>query len=217
MVEALKPTRDKDDKVHADLSRKSNEFVNPDVLLYHAGRIAEAYQKKKEASALHSKARRMFKSTGVSMEVFDLVERLAEHDDPEQSIDKFIREMLHIGAAFGVVPELKQVDLFDGVDSRISEIEKAFRSGRNRALLGKWPDEEAYHANTDLWNEHNRGWNEGQEVHQNTFLANNKQQADEDAAKIAAAADKAKKREEQLAKAKASNEPPKTADGETEQ
>lgn len=217
MVERLVPTSNKDDIVHQDIGRKSNEFPDFDAILFHAGRLAETFKARKEASQAHSKARAIFKSTGVSIGIFDLVEGFSEQEDPKAAIDKFIREALHIAAAFAIVPVGQQVDLFQGPANPLGAMEKAYKDGRARGVMGLSPDDQAYQANTELGQEHLRGWNDGQEVLQERFLAMNKQAAEEEAKKKAKSDAAAKKREDRLAKAKGAGEPPKTEEGQTEQ
>ena len=217
MVERLHPVSGKDDIVHKDLSRKSNEFPDFDAILFHAGRLAETFKVKQEATRAHTKARNIFKATGITIATFDMVERIAEQEDPKAALDKYVREMLHIAAAFAVVPVGRQVDLFDGAASVLGDMEKAYSEGRARGIMGLSPDDQAYNPGTDLGNEHLRGYNDGQEVLQQRFLAMNAQAAEEDAKKKAEVEAKAKKRQERLDKGKSAGEPPKTEVGETEQ
>lgn len=217
MVERLLPTTGKDDVIHKDMTKKSNEFPDYDVLLFHAGRMAETYKAKQAAAHAHTKARNIFKSTGVTIRVFDLVEGICEQEDPKEALDKFVREMMHIAAAFAVVPQGQQVDLFSGAASPLAAKDKAFNDGRARGIMGLGPDDQAYQINSELGQEHLRGWNEGQEVLQQRFLAMNRQVAEEEEVKKAAAEEKAKKKAALVEKLKAKLVVNKTEDGETVQ
>lgn len=197
-MEQLKPQTRLDEKIHRQ--PPPNSLPDHDAILFHAGRMAETFKAKQVATKAHTKARTLFKNTGITMRIFDLVEDLSQQDDPKAAIDKFVREMVHVAGAFAIVPAATQIDLFNGVNSAVEARDKAFADGRVRGIMGLALDEQAYHTNTDLGQEHLRGWDEGQKVLRDRFVAMNEMIREQDAAAQAKADEKAARKAERAAK-----------------
>ena len=86
----------------------------------------------------------------------------------EKGVDVWLahfRVAVHIAKALGT-PSSEQLNLFadpktPGQPSQMSALEVAYEKGKMLGLLGKDPDEQAYHSNSDLWQDHRRGWDDG--------------------------------------------------------
>jgi hypothetical protein len=148
------------------------------------------------------------------MRELDVYEDFAKHDDPAEALGKYIAKILHIARAFAL-PVGAQADMFTGPASAMSAVEQAYQSGRTRGIMGQNPDEQAYPSNSDLGQEHMRGWHDGQKVLQEQFLALNEAERQAEAEKKAKADAAAQKKAEKEAKQAA--KVPKTDTGETVQ
>lgn len=216
-MENLKIPKQTGETIHRE-PVKSNRFVDVDTIVFFSGQLREKAAAKKVAAKAEAMVRKQLKNTGCSLNVFDTVVRLFEQDDSE-ALQKFLDEFLHIASAFNQAPKGVQFSLFEGEGSVIDAKEKAFASGRVLGLAGLNPDDQAYPQNTDLGQEHYRGWQDGQEVHRQKFLQVNQEAREAEAAKEAKLVEAAKRKEERAA-AKAEKEGrkvPTTADGETVQ
>lgn len=198
---------------------KSNEFCDADTMLFHAGQLAKTFAAKQLANRAHSKARALFKNSGVTLANFDIIDRIAEQDDPVEALDKMLREMLHIATVFIGVPKGTQIDLFNGPSSVAGDMNRAYDMGHNRGLMGLSPDDQAYQENTPLGQEHLKGWYAGQAKLKAQFEVHNERERQAEAEKKAKAEDAAKRKAEREAKAaeEAGRTVPKTEGGETVQ
>lgn len=196
---------------------KSNEFCDADTMLFHAGQLAKTFAAKQLAVRAHSKARALFKNSGVSLKWFDIIDDISEQEDPMEAFDRAIREMCHIANVFIGLPPGTQVDFFKGAGSVTADMERAYTMGHNRGLMGLSPDDQAYQENTPLGQEHLRGWYAGQDKLKAQFEAHNERERQAEAAKKAKADEAAKRKADREAKAaeKAGRTVPKTEDGET--
>ncbi len=210
MPVALKAPGKDADRVLPDKTAADNRFVALDQIIYFSGKIAEAQKVQKAATKVVRTLRKQFDNTGVSMEIFDVMTKLRAKDNPEKAIAAFIDELLHFGKAFALVPKGTQVDFFTGGGNAADANDKAFMTGRIRGLMGLSPDDQAYSPESDLGQEHLRGWHEGQRVLAEQFQAHNEAMAAEEKQKAEKAEALAKKKAEKAAKSV-----PKTDTGET--
>ena len=196
---------------------KSNEFCDADTMLFHAGQLAKTAAAKLIANRAHSKARALFKNSGVTLANFDLIDNISKQEDPAEALDKMLREVLHMATVFIGVPKGTQVDLFNGPSSVTGDMDRAYTMGHNRGLMGLSPDDQAYQENTPLGQEHLRGWYAGQGKLKAQFEAHNERERQAEAEKKAKADEAAKRKADREAKAaeKAGRTVPKTEDGET--
>lgn len=196
---------------------KSNEFCAADTMLFHAGQLAKTFAAKQLHNRAHSKARALFKNSGVGLKWFDIIDDISQQDDPLEAFDRAMREMFHIANVFIGLPPGTQVDLFAGPASALADMERAETMGHNRGLMGLSPDEQAYPPNTPLGQKHLEGWYAGQAKLKQQFEAHNERERQAEAEKKAKADEAAKRKAEREAKAaeKAGRTVPKTEGGET--
>jgi hypothetical protein len=215
-MENLKIPKQTGEKVHRE-PVKSNRFVDRDTILFFYGQLEEKVKAKKAAAKAEAAVRKQFANTGVTLNIFDTMVRLSQQDDPD-AVQKFFDEFVYLADVFSQ-PVGAQLGLFEGAGNPADAMKKAFASGRDLGLRGKNPDDQAYPQNTDLGQEHYRGWQDGQEVQRQKFLQVNQEAREAEAAKEAKLAEAAKRKEEREAKAaeKAGRKVPTTADGETVQ
>jgi hypothetical protein len=198
---------------------KSNRFADFNTILVFAGQLKKTAEAKRLASKAHTKLRKQFKDTGVTNNVFDTFSRLADQDDAN-AVEKFIEEFMHIAKAFShPIATGTQFSFFDGPGNVMDAKEKAYQTGFIRGAMGDDPDTQAYRENTDLGQEHLRGYYDGQKVLSDKFLHINDVARQEEAAKKEKQEEAAKRKAEREAKAaeKAGRTVPKTEDGETVQ
>lgn len=214
MVTQLKPASEKDDVIRKDLTQKSNSLPDPDVVLFFAGRLVEAEEKKKDASAVVTGIKKQMISAGIQQQAFALVAKAVS--EGSGAIFEMMRQVQHIAKAFAL-PIGKQMSLFENpaenTDGSSLEglLDQARTEGRMLGLMGKSPDEQKWTPNQPAGHAHYEGWTAGQEELQRRFIAMNQQQAQEAAEKQAADDAKAKKKADKEAKSA------KTAEGETVQ
>lgn len=210
------PNRD-DDTVLPDQSQPSNKFVSHDQIIYFAGQLAKADADRKAANRAYSKVRKMFKNTGVSLGIFDIVSRLSEQED-EDALEKWFDEMVWISQAYNMLPPGTQTDLFTGSGSVIEARDKAFKLGRIHALSERM-EKSPYDPASDLGQEYLRGYNDGQSERGRLFIAHSEKVREEEAAIEAKRKEAAKRKEERAAKRaeKEGRTVPTTEDGDTVQ
>lgn len=215
MVKTLSIPKRDDETVLPDTSVPSNKYVSHDQIIFFAGQLAEAEAKCREANRAKSKVRKMFKNTGISLGIFDIVSRLAEQED-EDAIEKWLDEMVWISQAYTLLPPGTQADFFTGAGSAIDSRDKAFKLGHLHALSNR-VEKSPYDPASDLGQEYLRGYNAGQEERGKQFIALNEQARQEQAAadeKKAAAAKRKADREAAKA-AKEARSVPTNDDGDT--
>lgn len=216
MVQALTPAGKDADRVHPDLSKKPNRFVEKNQLLFLAGQLAEAKIAKANAGKVVDAIRKQMKNAGQGMKAFDTFMSVAEKGDVT-AVLKMVDEIMYLAEVFALVPKGTQVDFFKGPSSAEDVLKKAYDMGYVRSLLGQSPDEQAYPNNSDVGQEHLKGWHDGQEVRQREFVDHNERMA-KAAAERKAAADKKAADAEQKAKdeaEKAAKSEKKDGGGET--
>lgn len=194
---------------------KSNRFVDRDTILFFYGQLEEKSAAKRAAAKAEAAVRKQFKNTGITLNVYDTIVRLSEQDDSD-AVQKFFDEFVYLADVFAQ-PVGAQLGLFEGAGNAKDAREKAYQSGHDLGLRGKNMDEQAYPTNSDLGQEHYRGWNDGQEKLRQKFVHTAEANRQAEAEKKAKADEAAKRRAEREAKAaeKAGRSVPKTEDGET--
>ena len=194
---------------------KSNRFVDRDTILIFYGRLEEAAAAKKAASKIEAGSRKTFKNTGVSLGIFDTRVRLSQQEDAD-AVQKFFDEFVYLADVFAQ-PVGAQLGLFEGAGNTQDAMKRAYQTGYDLSLRGKNKDDQAYPENTDLGQEHYRGWQDGQTKRGKEFIAYNEQVRQAEAEKKAKAEDAAKRKADRAAKAaeKAGRTVPKTEGGET--
>ena len=111
MVQALKPSSDKDDVVHPDLTQpKSNSLTDPDVILFFAGHLADAEEKKKAAAKVVGNIKKQMISAGIPQNAYAIVLKAA--DEGPDAIFEMMRQVQHIANVFAL-PIGKQLTLFE--------------------------------------------------------------------------------------------------------
>lgn len=197
---------------------------SPDDVLFHLGLIKKGREVIKQASAAMKKINQRAKNIGITLEDLDDANMMLELG-PEKATAKQARRIFYMRAL--QVPVGGQLQLFDNpVDAKaITQeglLKEAFSWGRALGVANEPPDWQKYHQETDLGQEHQKGWYEGQEVYSkltNTNAAADineaksmqekadeklRQMAEKKAEKDKAAADKAAAKV-----AKAAEKPPK--------
>lgn len=220
MVASLKPPPRGADTVLPDQTQPAanNRFVALDQILFFAGRLAQTGAAKRAANKAHDAVRKQFKNAGQSMGVFDLVLKMSEQED-SNALMTFIEELLHVAQAFDMLPAGTQADFFTGKGNAVDAREKAYSAGRMLGVMGKNVDSQAYPPETDLGQEHLRGWHDGQAVLKKQFLDHNERERQAEAEKKAQADEAAKRKADKDAKAaeKAGRAVPKNDEGDTVQ
>lgn len=206
-METLKPLPKSADRVLPDVTKILNSMPDADTTLVFAGRLREAMEKQKAAAKAVGMVKKQMINSGLVMEDFMWV--FGKQDmEPEAVMDHFKR-IGHYAQIFAL-PVGTQADLFNGPASAVSLSQQAFDNGRMRGLMGLSPDDQKYHPESDLGQEHQKGWFEGQAVNKEKFLDLNEQAQRAEADKAAAVAEKAKAKAEKAAK-----KVPKTESGES--
>jgi hypothetical protein len=209
MVATLKKPKAK--KALPDLSRASSimqstaNHPDTDTILVFAGRLIEARAEIKVKRLAEKKIKQQAVNAGITLESLDEAMELGELGI-DVVLERFQR-LIHYAKALGN-PIGEQLTLFaNPADKAVSHedlLKKAFDAGRILGLLGKNVDDQAYNPNTDLGQEHMKGWNDGQKVLMDQMVRNSEEAAAQ--AKRDAEA-KAEKELERAAKAEAAKQP----------
>ena len=201
-----------------------NEGPSDDDILFHLGQIKKAEDVIKQASKAMKKIKQRATNIGITLE--DLADaRVMLEMGPEKATAKWKRRIRYLRVL--QVPVGSQLQMFDNPTdaSAITQetlLKEAFSWGRALGVANEPPDWQKYHQETDLGQEHQKGWYEGQEVYSKLTNANAaadineaksmqekadeklRQMADKKAEKEKAAADKAAAKA-----AKTAEKPPK--------
>jgi hypothetical protein len=209
MVATLKKPKAK--KALPDLTQTSSIMQghngpSTDVVLVFAGRKIELQAEKKALGMKIKKLNQQITNAGITNKLMDRGLLIAE-----TGVDAVVaeyRELIFIckalGAPIGTQLSLISNPEVSGIVSHEDLLNKAFAAGRILGLLGKNVDDQAYNPNTDLGQEHMKGWNDGQKVLMDQMVRNSEEAAAQ--AKSDAEA-KAEKELERAAKADAAKEP----------
>lgn len=201
-----------------DLTLKVNTLPNRDSVLVALGEYERLQAEKAALSKREKMINQRLKNSGGQIDAFKAAMSYKKHKDGDRTCINFLAHLQHYLQIFKM-PVGTQLGLFADPTatedtSHEAKLQAAYDAGYDLGLLAKDPDWQAYHQNTDLGQQHEKGWQAGQDVHRNTFLQWNQQdeeaakfaeqkKAEAEAAKQRRAEEKAKRREEQAAKAEA--------------
>lgn len=183
-----------------------------DEFLFSIGHQRKLQQAIDEAKAVLKKFRNNLKLRGFNLAMMDAAIDEAEREDSTTISN--MRELKRYYEFMGL-PIGHQFTLFDAPQEANSNgylMAKAFAEGRDRGVRGEFPDEQKWLPVTPEGQEHQRGWQEGQQVHLAKFKTLEQSLAEAEKLAQAKAAKKAAK-----AKAKAEAEEDDEDEDETEE
>lgn len=169
-MEQLKPkTKNKAkpdlSKVHVLHPQPAANGPSDDMVLVFAGRMMEQAAILKAGRNKLKTIRQQAVNAGIALQRLERAQKFADGNGIEALIEEYQETMRYTGLLMGA-PIGEQMQLFATGDKKGSQedlIYAAFHKGRVRALLGQEPDDQAYPPNTDLGQEHLKGWNDGDE------------------------------------------------------
>lgn len=186
-----------------------NEGPSDDDVLFHLGLIKKAEQIKKEAADALKKVNQRATNAGITLEDLGDARDMLEMG-MEKATAKWKRRLRYMRIL--QVPVGSQLQMFDNpVDAvaitQETLLKEAFGWGRALGVANEPPDWQKYHQETDLGQEHQKGWYEGQEVFSRLTNTNAAEAADEAKTLQESADDKKRQLEEkQAAKKKAADD-----------
>ena len=151
----------------------NGDLPDPDKILVFAGRQMELLAEKKVVGKKIEELHKQMKNAGIP--VAALKEGMDIYEKGIDTAFNFYRMVIHISKALGS-PLGYQMKLFDDPKeanpSRQSELEVAYDKGKILGLLGKDADTQAFPSNTDIGQEHLKGWFDGQKFRRDEFERN---------------------------------------------
>ena len=214
MVETLSPKKHTS-KQRPDLrvlSKDDNLSSADDLVLAFAGKLAGYENQISDICALMKKERQRAMNAGLVMEDVEEARDLAamEPEKATQKLERILRYTRALGQPVGGLQLTLFADERKATLSREELMSKAFEAGKALALLGKNPDYQAYPKDSDLGQEHLKGWYAGQDRLKELFVELNEKETAAEAAKVKEKADKeatrAQKKQEREAKKKSAAE-----------
>lgn len=160
---------------HPDLTKpqagEGHNFAPADRITMFASQLRQLEDKKSEIADQIKKVRQRAKNAGLGLDAMKRGEKLASMDPA--NAQAWLEETIHYAEAFDVEvnPKIKQLKLFDmgdGDDSEEAKQQRAMRQaynfGKRLALMEKPSDDQKYHPNSPLGQEHLRGYAEGEKI-----------------------------------------------------
>lgn len=145
-----------------------NSNFETDMLIF-AGQVAKIEAEIDVLADKKTELRQTIKNAGYELAVFDMIRKKV--DQEPETIEAWFGNIARYGRAFSL--PMGQLELFDGPRSPLNEVTAAEDDGFRRALTGKPIDTERYHENSELGQSHIAGFNRGQAVLKERFLAHN--------------------------------------------